>query len=180
MLNNAACEIWKTYYEVASAAYNAGEIATARLMYQESIQSATHFGLVAEEAMSCHGLGLCFLRQGDENEGQRLLRKAIRLYCSLDPYTFNAHGLSLAVCALADVYIAHARPDRALPLLKMCEKTIDFQAGRCSENWRADSTRGELKPVVGRIAFIYSNHGQGDKAASRLKQLGVFEKVAHF
>ncbi|HMW90168.1 MAG TPA: tetratricopeptide repeat protein [Candidatus Obscuribacter sp.] len=157
-VNNTARVIWQNYYDVAAVAASSGNWGTASLMYRESLSTATEAGLTEEEAFTCHGLALVLLQTRQSEEAERFLRRAIRLYSLLTPLA--ARGLASVVSVLADLYTARNADERALPLLKMCERSITTVYGVQAP---------ELLPIVSRMALIYNRHSQHGKAEECVK-----------
>lgn len=147
--------VWSNYFQVGKAALNTGDSAIAEAMFREAlIVSSTQDLEPVHEADSALGLALSLLRQRSQRaEAQQLLRKAIRIYTTVNDLDCEVYVS--CVTSLADSYCCESFPERALPLLKQAVKVVSRRAGLAAPH---------LVPLFKRMALIYSEKNYCRKA----------------
>lgn len=147
--------VWSNYFQVGKAALNTGDSAIAEAMFREAlIVSSTQDLEPVHEADSALGLALSLLRQRSQRaEAQQLLRKAIRIYTTVNDLDCEVYVS--CVTSLADSYCCESFPERALPLLKHAVKVVSRRAGLAAPH---------LVPLFKRMALIYSEKNYRGKA----------------
>ncbi len=159
--------IWSNYFHVGEAALASGDTFTAEAMLRESLLVASVHALEPlYEADSAFALARVLLPQRSQRaEAQQLLRRAVRIYATVDH--LDCQAFVCCVSSLADSYWQEDFPERALPLLKQAVKIVSLQAGLAAPY---------LVPLFKRMALIYSEKRyfrKADECFQRSLQLSI-------
>ncbi len=132
-----------------------GDSATAETMFREALTYVSTQAMEPVHEADCAlGLALSLLRQRAQRaEAQQLLRKAIRIYTTVNDLDCEVYVS--CVTSLADSYCCESFPERALPLLKQAVKVVSIRAGLAAPH---------LVPLFKRMALIYSEKNYRGKA----------------
>ncbi|CAN5323266.1 hypothetical protein BH11CYA1_BH11CYA1_15440 [soil metagenome] len=123
--------------------------ATLQSSLQFSLQTPSHSCLQSSQKSS-----LRFSRNSSrKSEAQQLMRKAIRLYSTVQ--NLDCSVFVSCVSRLADSYCEESFPERAIPLLKQAVKVVSQAEGLAAPN---------LVPLFKRMALIYSERKYFGKA----------------